>query len=120
MLWGQLLVRQVRSGPPSWGPNVLAISLLPLVPACRHHHSIITITPHRLPTSTHGGAFTGCMTLGREPLPSPGPLPLTLVSTNIRVNRARPVSKARRGHQAPLDRADLWGPRDCQGPWGHL
>lgn len=40
-------------------------------------------------------------------------------STHIGVNRARPVSKDHRGHQAPLDRADLWGPRDCQGPWGH-
>lgn len=40
-------------------------------------------------------------------------------STHIGVNRARPVSKAHQGHQAPLDQADLWGTRDCQGPWGH-
>lgn len=105
--------------PSSWEPNVLAISLLPLVPACSHHHGIITVTPHRLPTRTHDRALTGCMALGREPFPSPEGLPLTLISTNLRVNRARPVSKDHRGHQAPLDRADLWGPRDCQGPWAH-
>lgn len=35
------------------------------------------------------------------------------------MSRARPASKAHQGHQGPLDRVDLWGTRDCQGPWGH-
>lgn len=60
------------------------------------------------------------MALGREPLYSPGGLSLTLVSMILRVNRARLVSKAHQGHQAPLDRVDLWGIQDCQGPWGHV
>lgn len=102
----------------SWGLSVLAVSLLPLVPACSHHHGIITVTPHHLPTRAHDRALTGCMALGWEPFPSPGDLPLTVISTNLRVNRARPVSKALQGHQGPLDRADLWGTRDSQGLWG--
>lgn len=41
-------------------------------------------------------------------------------NTRTGVNRARLVSKAHQGHQAPLDQVDLWGIQDCQGPWGHL
>lgn len=40
---------------PPWGPSVLAISLLPPVPACRHHRSSSTITPPPLPPESMRG-----------------------------------------------------------------
>lgn len=46
--------------------------------------------------------------------------PQSLKGGPSRVNRARPVSKAHQGPQAPLDQVDLWGIQDCQGPWGHV
>lgn len=36
------------------------------------------------------------------------------------MNRARPVSKAHQGHQAPLDQVGLWGIQDFRDPWGHV
>lgn len=44
---------------------------------------------------------------------------VSVESTHTGVNRARPASRAHQGHQVPLDRVDLWGPQDFQGPWGH-
>lgn len=41
-------------------------------------------------------------------------------STHTGVNRARLASKAHQGHRAPLDRVDLWGIQDYQGPWDHV
>lgn len=60
--------------PSSWGPNVLAISSLSPVPACSHHHSIISVTPPPPRHQSPWRAFTGCMALGREPLYSWGSL----------------------------------------------
>ncbi|EPY83749.1 hypothetical protein CB1_000533031 [Camelus ferus] len=45
---------------------------------------------------------------------------VSVESTHIGVNRARLAFKAHQGHQALLDRVDLWGTQDCQGLWGHL
>lgn len=74
--------QQVLPGSPSSrGPNVLAVSLLPPVPACSHHRSSLAITPppqqphHHTTTASSPEptqAFTGCMALGREPLYSLG------------------------------------------------
>lgn len=117
--WNQLLCSKSSASPSSWGPNVLAISLLPPVPACSHHCSSSTITPPPLPTRIRAGPSLGAWHWGGHRSAARG-LSLTLVSTNLRVNRARPVSKAHQGHQAPLDQVDLWGIQDCQGLWGHL
>lgn len=89
-------------------------------PCC--HQSLHVVTPaaspsrhHCLPTRAHAGLHRVHGT-GVGIALQPGGLSLTFVSTNLRVNRARLVSKAHQGHQAPLDQVDLSGIRDCQGP----
>lgn len=91
-------------------------------PHCpRPLHAVTTTAPSRhAPAASpraHGGASPGAWHWGGTAL-QPRALPLTLVSTNLRVNRAKLASKARQGHQALPDRVDLWGTQDCQGPWG--
>lgn len=100
-------------GPVSWPSHCCHQSLHVVTTAAaapsRHHRS----------TRIHAGPSPGAWHWGGH-RSAAGGLSLTLVSTNLRVNRARPVSRAHQGHQAPPDRVDLWGIQDCQGLWGHL
>ncbi|KAG8507365.1 Collagen alpha-1(XIII) chain, partial [Galemys pyrenaicus] len=90
---------------PLWRPLLLAISWLPPVPACSHHGTVTSRHPASPPEPTAGLHRVHGTGLGTALQPWGS---LTLVSMNLRVNRARPASKGHPGHQAPLDPVDLW------------